>query len=58
MSETPWEAPAEDVAEQRAAVRPDDDTRTPLPTSERWEVDPADAAEQDEEVPLDDEDRR
>jgi hypothetical protein len=61
MTETPWESPAEDVAEQRAEVLPSaEEPRTPTPaaTALRWDVDPADAAEQEAEVPIDDEEWR
>lgn len=53
MSETPIESPAEDVAEQRADVYPDDD-RTEV--SDSLEVDPADAADQARIVPAADDD--
>jgi hypothetical protein len=61
MTETPWESPAEDVAEQRAEVLPGADeprTATPAVTALRWDVDPADAAEQEVEVPIDEEEWR
>jgi hypothetical protein len=58
MSEMPLESPAEDVAEQRTDAYPDrasgtavrDDAEPPL------EADPADAAEQAAELPLDEDD--
>ena len=56
MTELPLESPSEDVTEQRADAYPDRsgpvtvrDTDTPL------EADPADARDQADEVPLDDE---
>jgi hypothetical protein len=60
MSETPFESPVEDVAEQRAAVLPEDEERpTGRPRPEpRWDADPADAAEQDAEVPIDEDEWR
>jgi hypothetical protein len=62
MSETPFESPAEDVAEQRAEVMPDQDSATPTdrhPRSETsWEANPADAAEQEAEVPIDEDEWR
>lgn len=57
MSETPWEAPAEDIAEQRAEVAPDA-VRVTVPRRERWDVDPADAVEQESEVPVDEDEWR
>ena len=59
MSETPWESPAEDVAEQHAEVPGDaDEDDEPVPAiSDDPEVDPADAQEQAEEVPLDEDER-
>jgi hypothetical protein len=57
MSETPWESPAEDVAEQRAEVAPDE-IRVTVPRRDTWDVDPADAAEQDIEVPIDEDEWR
>jgi len=56
MSETPFESPAEDVAEQRIEV-----VRDPGPDAPRevgWEADPADAHEQDVEVPIDEDEWR
>jgi hypothetical protein len=58
MTETPWESPAEDVAEQRAEVLPSADEPPTAATALRWDVDPADAAEQEAEVPIDDEEWR
>jgi hypothetical protein len=56
VSETPLESPAEDVAEQRAEIYPDDDR---METSDSLEVGEADAAEQGRVVPaLDDDDYR
>jgi hypothetical protein len=54
---TSWESPQEDVAEQRAEVGPRDDQVTPSNRT-RWDVDPADAAEQDIEVPIDEDEWR
>ncbi|HSV68142.1 MAG TPA: hypothetical protein VLJ59_19920 [Mycobacteriales bacterium] len=60
MTETPWESPAEDAAEQHADVVPEPgEARTPVSTPDvPWDVDPADAAEQRAEVPIDDDDWR
>lgn len=58
MSETRWESPAEDAAEQDAPVAPDEPERPRPARLERLEVDPADAWEQEEEVPLDEDERR
>jgi hypothetical protein len=55
VSEMPFESPAEDVAEQRAEVYPDDDR---LERSESSEVSEADAAEQAHVVPGGDDDYR
>jgi hypothetical protein len=52
MSETPWESPAEDVAEQRIDLEPDDD-EAGNPDEIGFEADPADAQEQATLVPLD-----
>lgn len=57
MSETPWDSPAEDVAEQRAEVTPDE-IRVTVPRRQVWDVDPADAAEQEIEVPIDEDEWR
>lgn len=57
MSETPWEAAAEDAAEQRAEVTPDA-VRVVVPRRDRWDMDPADAAEQESEVPVDEDEWR
>ena len=54
MSETPWESPAEDVAEQRIDLEPDDDDDEAGDQDEiGFEADPADAQEQATLVPLD-----
>ena len=61
MTETPWESPAEDAAEQRAEVLPTPEeplVAVPVADGLRWDVDPADAAEQEAEVPIDDEEWR
>ena len=73
MSETPFEGPVEDVVEQRADVLPDDqddqDDRDEQDGRERraqrgrwsgsgWDADPADAQEQDAEVPFDEDEWR
>jgi hypothetical protein len=55
VTETPYESPAEDVAEQRAEVYPDDDRLEP---SDSYEVSEADAAEQARVVPGGDDDYR
>ena len=55
MSEMPLESPAEDVAEQRVDVLPDEaesEAESGSLTVPGWEVDPADAQEQAVEVPL------
>jgi hypothetical protein len=59
VTETPWESPAEDLAEQQAEVLPrgDEDDDPTLAVSDDPEVDPADAQEQAEEVPLDEDER-
>jgi hypothetical protein len=53
MSELPLESPAEDVAEQRADAYPDRTSRTALRDDAElpFDVDPADAAEQADELP-------
>jgi len=56
MSEMPPESPSEDVVEQRAEVYPDRPSRVAVRDGELFEADPADAAEQAEEVPLDEDD--
>jgi hypothetical protein len=57
MSELPLESPADDVAEQRADAypggRPGAGAR---PADEAFEADPADARDQADEVPLDEDD--
>jgi hypothetical protein len=56
MSETPLESPSEDVAEQHAEVYPDRPARVAVRrTDAALEADPADARDQADEVPLDDE---
>lgn len=61
MTETPFESPAEDVAEQHAEVQPDADGE-PLETGRRaeisWDADPTDALEQEVEVPIDEDEWR
>jgi hypothetical protein len=65
MSETPYESPVEDVVEQHTEIVPDDDgpdengrPRTRGWDNARWEADPADAQEQDAEVPIDEDEWR
>jgi hypothetical protein len=57
MSETPLESSAEDVAEQRTEVLPDE-AASGITDRVSLEVDPADAQEQDVEVPLDEDEWR
>jgi hypothetical protein len=60
MSETPFESPVEDVVEQHVPVAPDDE-REPdhrIWDGSRFEADPADAQEQDTEVPIDEDEWR
>ena len=52
MSETPFESPAEDVAEQREDAYPDA-PRPGAAAETSLEADPTDAREQAAEVPLD-----
>jgi hypothetical protein len=57
MSELPPESPSEDVVEQRADAYPDARSRTAVRDGEPpLEADPADVAEQADEVPLDEDD--
>jgi hypothetical protein len=59
MTEMPLESPVDDVAEQQADLVPDpspDPDRTV--TDLRWDADPADAAEQSAEVPIDEDEWR
>ena len=61
MSETPFESPAEDVVEQRTDVRPDEIDQEAVGgrwDGPRWEADPADAQEQEVEVPIDEDEWR
>jgi hypothetical protein len=63
MSETPIESPVEDVAEQRTEVLPDEESTSAAEALARWggagwESDPADAQEQDVEVPIDEDEWR
>jgi hypothetical protein len=65
VTETPFESPVEDVAEQRTELVPDESAdpeatppRNGWRTAERWDADPADAAEQDAEVPIDEDEWR
>jgi hypothetical protein len=61
MSETPFESPVEDVAEQRTEVVPDEsdqESTTGRWDGPRWEADPVDAQEQDAEVPIDEDEWR
>jgi len=56
MSEMPLESPSEDVAEQRTEVYPDHHGRVAVRSTDTpLEADPADARDQADEVPLDDE---
>jgi len=61
MTETPFESPVEDAVEQRAEIFPTDTDREG--TARTWteptrEADPADAQEQDAEVPIDEDEWR
>jgi hypothetical protein len=57
MSELPPESPPEDVVEQRTEVYPDRPSRTALRDGETaLEADPADVADQADELPLDEDD--
>ena len=57
MTEMPLESPAEDVAEQRADAYPSPPrVAAGRGAGEAFEADPADARDQADEVPLDDED--
>jgi hypothetical protein len=61
MSETPFESPAEDAADQRAELQPDPESG--LTSANDWattslEADPADAQEQGAEVPIDEDEWR
>ena len=56
MSEMPPESPSEDVVEQRAEIYPDRPARTALRDGGPFEADPADAADQADELPLDEDD--
>jgi hypothetical protein len=65
LSETPFESPAEDVAEQRTEVVSDEQAEADRAgpengrwPAERWDADPADAAEQAVEVPIDEDEWR
>jgi hypothetical protein len=66
MSETPFDSPVEDVAEQRTEIVPDllSDEESGVPDNggprpePSWEADPADAAEQEAEVPIDEDEWR
>jgi hypothetical protein len=61
MSETPFESPVEDVVEQRAELVPDEADREGAArawTEPVWEADPADAQEQNAEVPIDEDEWR
>lgn len=65
MSETPFESPVEDVAEQRTEILPEapDEPDEAAPgngwrSPERWDANPADAAEQAVEVPIDEDEWR
>jgi hypothetical protein len=54
MTEIPLESPSEDVAEQRTDAYPDRPRRTVR--DEPFEADEADALEQADELPLDEDD--
>lgn len=56
MSEMPLESPAEDVAEQRAEAYPTTPRAAVRGAEEAFEADPADARDQADEVPLDEDD--
>jgi hypothetical protein len=62
MSETPFESPVEDAVEQHRAIFPDDEAdgeaTPPRWDGPRWEADPADAQEQQAEVPIDEDEWR
>jgi hypothetical protein len=62
MSDMPFESPVEDVAEQQTDVIPDDDSdrlgSSPSAAGIAWDADPADAQEQDVEVPIDEDEWR
>jgi hypothetical protein len=61
MSETPFESPVEDVVEQRTEVRPDETDSESVGgfwDGPGWDADPADAQEQDVEVPIDEDEWR
>ena len=57
MSETPLESSSEDVVEPRAEAAPEQ-VQVTVPRRHTAEVNPADAAEQDIEVPIDEEEWR
>jgi hypothetical protein len=52
----PPESPPEDVVEQRTEIYPDRPSRTALRDDQPLEADPADAADQADELPLDEDD--
>jgi hypothetical protein len=56
MSETPLESPSEDVAEQRTDAYRDRPPVAVRPARDVFEADPADARDQADEVPLDEDD--
>lgn len=57
MSEMPLESPSEDAAEQRTDAYPDPSSRVATRRAgEAFEADPADARDQADEVPLDEDD--
>jgi hypothetical protein len=58
MSELPLESPAEDVAEQGTDAYPDRPSRSARNGESPLEADPADVAEQADEVPLAEDDYR
>ena len=58
MSELPLDAPPEDVAEQRAEAYPDRTARVAARTDRPLEADEADARDQADEVPLDEDEMR
>lgn len=66
MGSAPIEEPVADVVEQHQEVEPSDEDETAAggpsaeesPAERGWEVDEADAVEQEQEVPLDEEEWR
>jgi hypothetical protein len=56
MSEMPPESPSEDVMEQRTEAYPDQPRRIAVRDEAAFEADPADVADQADELPLDEDD--